>query len=116
MSGVPTPLHSGEKEQSARFFERLEARVQQVDSLLCVGLDPHAKELEGFEGGASAASAYEFCARLIESTKEIAAAYKPNVAFFEHFGVEGVRVLERVLALIPADIPVVLDAKRGDIG
>lgn len=94
------------------FFEKLTQRVQAVDSLLCVGLDPHRAELEED----SAEGAYRFCERLIDATKEVAAAYKPNVAFFEVYGVSGWSVLERVLKLIPKDIPIVLDAKRGDIG
>lgn len=94
------------------FFERLTARVRAVDSLLCVGLDPHSSELQED----SAEGAYNFCKRLIEETKDVAAAYKPNAAFFEAYGCAGAEALERVLKLIPPDVPVVLDAKRGDIG
>jgi len=83
-----------------------------VDSLLCVGLDPHKSELEED----SAEGAYKFCAGLIDATKDIAAAYKPNVAFFEAYGAAGAEALERVLRLVPPEAPVVLDAKRGDIG
>lgn len=94
------------------FFAKLTARVKAVDSLLCVGLDPHKPELDED----SAEGAFRFCSRLIEETKSVAAAYKPNVAFFEAYGSAGASVLERVLLLIPKDIPIVLDAKRGDIG
>jgi len=94
------------------FFDKLRARVEAADSLLCVGLDPHSSELTAD----TAEAAYEFCANLIEETKEVAAAYKPNAAFFEAYGVPGAAALERVLKLIPSDIPVVLDAKRGGIG
>jgi orotidine 5'-phosphate decarboxylase subfamily 2 len=94
------------------FFEKLRARVKAVDSLLCVGLDPHQSELEED----SAEGAFRFCAKLIEATQDIAAAYKPNAAFFEAYGYEGAEAMERVLKLIPVDIPIVLDAKRGDIG
>ena len=97
----------------ASFFEALEARCAAVDSLLCVGLDPHTTEL----GDApSADAAAEFCLRLIEATSPVAAAYKPNAAFFEVFGAAGATALGRVIAAIPAGIPVLLDAKRGDIG
>merc|ERR1711879_561489 len=83
-----------------------------VDSLLCVGLDPHKAELKED----TAEAAFQFCAQLIEETKDVAAAYKPNAAFFEVYGTAGAEALERVLKLIPEDIPTVLDAKRGDIG
>eukprot|EP00439_Symbiodinium_sp_Y106_P027692 s423_g3.t1 len=116
------------------FFEKLTKRARDVDSLLCVGLDPHKAELEED----SAEGAFNFCSRLIEDslpskstcpqqniavegrsileTKDLVAAYKPNAAFFEAYGVEGWGALQRTLALIPKDIPIVFDAKRGDIG
>ncbi|CAK9033145.1 Orotidine 5'-phosphate decarboxylase (OMP decarboxylase) (OMPDCase) (OMPdecase) [Durusdinium trenchii] len=82
------------------------------DSLLCVGLDPHKSELEED----SAEGAFRFCQRIIEETKDHAAAFKPNAAFFEVYGAAGWEALQRTLQLIPAEIPIVLDAKRGDIG
>ena len=62
-----------------------------------------------------AASAREECFRLIEATAEFALAFKPNAAFFEAFGAEGMAALKDVIAHVPAGIPVILDAKRGDI-
>ena len=53
------------------FFERLEQRAREIDSLLCVGLDPRATD---------AAAAREECFRLIEATSEFALAFKPNAA------------------------------------
>ncbi len=88
------------------FFERLERRAREIDSLLCVGLDPRAKD---------AALACEECFRLIEATSEFALAFKPNAAFFEAFGAEGMATLKDVIAQVPPEIPVILDAKRGDI-
>ncbi|KAG1698879.1 hypothetical protein DVH05_014263 [Phytophthora capsici] len=93
------------------FFSSLRARVAAVDSLLCVGLDPHVAELPE----ASAAAAQSFCLNLIKQTQHVAAAYKPNSAFFEAFGAEGITALHAVIKAIPAGIPVLLDAKRGDI-
>lgn len=93
------------------FFTRLESRVRQVDSLLCVGLDPHPADIDSPTPQAAA----DFCFRLIESTLDIAAAYKPNAAFFEAFGAAGFALLEQVIASVPEEIPVILDAKRGDI-
>lgn len=94
------------------FFEKLADRIRETNSLLCIGLDPHKPELDED----SAEGAYRFCSKMIKETVGVAAAYKPNVAFFEAYGSAGCSVLERVLELIPKDIPIILDAKRGDIG
>ncbi len=88
------------------FFEQLEQRAREVDSLLCVGLDPR---------GADAASAREECLHLIEATADYACAFKPNAAFFEAFGAAGMAALKDVIAHVPHGIPVIFDAKRGDI-
>lgn len=93
------------------FFSRLEARARRTGSLLCVGLDPHPADLPA----PTAAAARDFCLRLIEATADLAAAFKPNAAFFEAFGPDGVAALRDVIAAVPDGIPVVLDAKRGDI-
>jgi uridine monophosphate synthetase len=98
------------------FFDALTARARETGSLLCVGLDPHAADLAGMPEGEGAAAAEAFCVRLIEATAPHAAAFKPNAAFFEALGPEGVAALHRVIAAVPPGIPVVLDAKRGDIG
>ena len=93
------------------FFEFLENRVKEVNSLLCVGLDPHRSDLPAWSGRA----AVEFCLRLVDATADLAAAYKPNAAFFESLGPDGIVALQEVIAAIPEGIPVLLDAKRGDI-
>ena len=88
------------------FFEQLEQHARDVNSLLCVGLDPR---------GTDASSAREECMRLIDATAEYACAFKPNAAFFEAFGAAGMAALKDVIAHVPHSIPVILDAKRGDI-
>lgn len=93
------------------FFEQLEKRALEIDSLLCVGLDPHPDDLP--ENTPQAAK--EFCLNLVEQTKKYALTYKPNAAFFEAMGGEGYTALQEVIAAIPDEIPVLLDAKRGDI-
>lgn len=95
----------------AGFFTRLEERVRTVDSLLCIGLDPHPADLDT----PTAQAAQKFCLRLIEATAGLAAAFKPNTAFFEAFGPPGMAALAQVIAAVPVGIPVILDAKRGDI-
>jgi uridine monophosphate synthetase len=99
------------------FFSQLESRAGQVDSLLCVGLDPHPQDLRVLAGQAQITPRHlrDFCLRLIDATADTAAAYKPNAAFFEAFGYAGVQVLQEVIAAVPKGIPVILDAKRGDI-
>jgi uridine monophosphate synthetase len=93
------------------FFENLEARARQMNSLLCVGIDPHLTDLEepSLEG------VRNFCLRLVQGTSDLAVAFKPNIAFFEVFGSSGLQVLKEVIDAIPKDVPVILDAKRGDI-
>jgi uridine monophosphate synthetase len=93
------------------FFTRLTDRCRSVDSLLCIGLDPHPEFLRR----STAEEARDFCWGLIEVTADQACAFKPNSAFFEVFGAEGWRALRDVIAAVPEGIPVILDAKRGDI-
>src|SRR5689334_23333315 len=100
------------------FFSFLEKRVADCSSLLCVGLDPHTSDV----ASPDAASALDFCLELVERTAPYAAAFKPNAAFFEQFGAEGWDALKQVVAAVQQQsqrmgslIPVVLDAKRGDI-
>lgn len=88
------------------FFEALEQRAKQVDSLLCVGIDPR---------GTDPRTIREECFRLVDATAEYACAFKPNSAFFEALGADGMTVLRDVIARVPGGIPVILDAKRGDI-
>jgi len=93
----------------SRYAERLQERIEKTGSRLCVGLDPRPGE-----GGAASAGA--FLKQVIEETSEYAAVYKPNMAYFEAMGIEGIRLLEELLAAMPVDVPVILDAKRSDIG
>jgi uridine monophosphate synthetase len=93
------------------FFQRLERRARKIDSLLCIGLDPHVKDLES----PTVEGVRRFCTRLIRETTDLALAYKPNAAFFEVFGDQGWQALKEVIEAVPEEIPVILDAKRGDI-
>lgn len=91
------------------FSEKLKARMAVTRSALCVGLDPrpqsdNMKELA------------DWLRRVVEETAPYAVAYKPNIAYFEAMGLPGLALLEGLLPDIPGDIPVILDAKRGDIG
>lgn len=100
------------------FFSFLEKRVDDCSSLLCIGLDPHVNDLPA----PTAASALDFCLTLVKQTASYAAAFKPNAAFFEVFGADGWNALKDVISAINDEsnrlgsrIPIILDAKRGDI-
>ncbi|CEM10929.1 unnamed protein product [Vitrella brassicaformis CCMP3155] len=106
---------------STAFFPRLCARIRAVDSILCIGLDPHTSLLNKTTSADSsslptAADVEAFCDGLIDATLAVACCYKPNVAFFEALGGPGLELLAKLIAKIPKDIPVLLDCKRGDIG
>jgi uridine monophosphate synthetase len=93
------------------FFSRLETRARAIDSLLCIGLDPHPELV----GAAGAAATRDWCRRLIEATAAVACAFKPNAAFFEDLGAEGWTALQAVVEEARRHAPVILDVKRGDI-
>ena len=100
------------------FFTFLEKRVDDCSSLLCIGLDPHIDDLTAPTAG----SARDFCLNLVKQTSRYAAAFKPNAAFFEVFGADGWIALKQVVEAINDEshrlgsrIPIILDAKRGDI-
>jgi uridine monophosphate synthetase len=101
---------------SISFLDKLQARIDAVDSLLCVGLDPHSSELNLSIRTNPNDAAFTFCHNLILATSHVAACYKPNAAFFEALGDDGIKTLRRVCDTIPHDIPILLDVKRGDIG
>lgn len=100
---------------TATYLERLAARTASVGSVLCLGLDPDPSALpRGFS--ADLAGVERFVALLIEAAGPFAAAVKPNLAFYESHGSAGLAALERLRALVPSGLPVVIDAKRADIG
>ncbi len=100
---------------AATYLERLGARSRTTSTVLCLGLDPDPEGLPaGF--GRDLAGLERFAALLLEAAVPYASAVKPNLAFFEAFGSAGMAALERLRAGLPADVPVVADAKRGDIG
>ena len=97
------------------YLGRLAARSAATGTVLCLGLDPDPDALpDGFSRDLRGVEAF---ARLVlDVAGPFAAAVKPNLAFFEAFGSAGIAALERLRAAVPAGLPVVMDAKRGDIG
>ncbi|MBN1580771.1 MAG: orotidine-5'-phosphate decarboxylase [Anaerolineae bacterium] len=97
------------------FFQHLENTALSNNSLLCVGLDPRPEQ---FPADVLAADdpIFEFNKRIIDATRDLVCAYKPNYAFYEAQGINGLEALRKTIAYIGPGIPVILDAKRGDIG
>jgi orotidine-5'-phosphate decarboxylase len=91
------------------FIERLDDASRKNRSLLCIGLDPWRPSLPIDDIA-------EFNKAIIDATHDLVCAYKPNSAFYEAEGIDGLRALEATIAAVPDGIPVILDAKRGDIG
>jgi len=84
-------------------------------SFLCTGVDPDSNKIpSGLSRNVR--GIYDFVHEIIEVTAEFTAAYKFNLAFFERWGWRGLQVMEKLLSEVPADILLVADAKRGDIG
>ncbi len=97
------------------YLDRLGARQAVTRTVLCVGLDPHPDSLpEGFSADLRGVEA--FGRLVVEATRDVAAAFKANLAFFEAYGSAGMAALERLRGTIPPDIPFIADAKRADIG
>ena len=102
--------------KKTRFFERLARAQKKNGSYLCVGLDPDLGRLPAPFKKRNGTDVARFNRAIVEATADIACAYKPNWAFYEAMGLAGLRALEKTLEVIPSDIPVIADAKRGDIG
>jgi len=99
------------------FVEKLVQAVEQNNSLLCVGLDPDPfKYPDHFPQTIDTAALVEWGTRIINQTADLVCCYKPNIAFYEQFGPDGLEALRQIIAAVPEHIPVLLDAKRGDIG
>ncbi len=97
------------------FSEKLKKAIQRTHGCLCVGLDVDpAKMPKNLQHDGE--GALKFCRSIIDATRDLAVAYKPNMAFFESLGVQGFEVLELLRQSIPHDVLFVTDAKRGDIG
>ena len=98
------------------FTDQLQAAEKRHDSMLCVGLDPEPSKFPGDWAG-DASRIFEFCAAIVDATHDLAIAFKPQIAYFAAHRAED--QLERLMAHIrqvAPDVPVILDAKRGDIG
>jgi uridine monophosphate synthetase len=101
------------------FFSKLQTAIDRNNSLLCVGLDPQPAHIPARFRTAHSEPIQALLAwnrAIIDATAPYAAVYKPNIAFYEALGFAGAELLRATLDAIPDDIPVLLDAKRGDMG
>jgi orotidine-5'-phosphate decarboxylase len=92
------------------FIDKLAQTSLKNRSLLCVGLDPDPVLMP------EKISVYEFNKAIIDATADLVCAYKPNIAFYEALGNAGLEALKKTRDYIPKGIPMIIDAKRGDIG
>jgi orotidine-5'-phosphate decarboxylase len=98
-----------------KFIEKLKSASAKNNSLLCVGLDTELEKIPKFLLQEKD-PLFAFNQAIIDSTKDLVCAYKPNLAFYEAYGLKGLEALKKTCEYIPKDIPIILDAKRGDIG
>jgi len=92
------------------FIEKLLNASRKNKSLLCIGLDPDPELMP------SQIKVFEFNKAIIEATSDLVCAYKLNLAFYEALGDEGLNALKGTIKYMPGNIPIIGDAKRGDIG
>lgn len=98
------------------FLDMLHDAEQKNGSMLCVGLDPDPAKFPGAMRG-DASKIFDFCARIVEATADLSMAFKPQIAYFAAHRAED--QLERLMAhmkQVAPHVPIILDAKRGDIG
>ena len=95
--------------QSNSFVDKLRRATEANESLLCVGLDPDPRLMPIND-------VFEFNRAIVDATRDAVCCYKPNLAFYEAFGPPGLEALKRTVEHIGGDVPVIGDAKRGDIG
>jgi orotidine-5'-phosphate decarboxylase len=99
-----------------KFTDMLHAVAERQQSMLCVGLDPEPSKFP-VQWKGDPAHIFDFCAAIVDATKDLVCAFKPQIAYFAAHRAED--QLERLMAHIKRnapDVPVILDAKRGDIG
>jgi orotidine-5'-phosphate decarboxylase len=92
-----------------KFIDKLLVASRRNKSLLCVGLDPDPELMPKV-------GLLEFNKAIVDATADLVCAYKPNLAFYEALGIDGLKVLQKTIEHIPGHIPIIGDGKRGDIG
>lgn len=98
------------------FTEKLSAAAKGKACALCVGLDPVLERFPSHLRERGVKGIAEFNRAIIDATSDLAAAYKPNLGFYEAYGPDGLQVLEETVSSVPTELVTIGDAKRGDIG
>jgi orotidine-5'-phosphate decarboxylase len=96
-------------------ISHLQKIQQENSSIICLGLDLDVKKVPQ-QYANTTKGLFDFALRIIDATQDIVCAYKPNLAFYESLGAEGISLLKLICDRIPKKIPIILDGKRGDIG
>jgi uridine monophosphate synthetase len=98
------------------FFEKLDRVIVRHQSLLVVALDPNPEMMpQKYRTSDNLDGLWNWLQFVITETSNLVCAYKPTLGFYEALGIEGLELLLKVIAAIPQDIPVILDAKHGDL-
>ncbi len=116
MATVTSELNPKLRVPAMKFIDQLLHAEARHNSMLCIGLDPEPSKFPTALRG-DASKIYDFCAAIVDATADVAMAFKPQIAYFAAHRAEA--QLERLIAHIRAaapQVPVILDAKRGDIG
>jgi orotidine-5'-phosphate decarboxylase len=113
---MSTDVIDPKKSSVNAFVKKYQKRIQEHNTMLCVGLDPDLSRLPVSIGGHGGAI-YAFCREIVDATADLVCAFKPQIAYFAAARAEN--QLEQLVDFIHQnhpEIPVILDAKRGDIG
>ncbi len=111
---------SPQEPSTKNFFDKLNAAIARNQSLLFVGLDPNPEMMPGRycskeDTGSIISGLWDWLQFIIAQTADLVCAYKPTLGFYEALGTQGLELLQQTLAAIPAHIPIILDAKHGDL-
>lgn len=96
-------------------LDKLLKAQEENNSMICLGLDLDPKHMPS-DYTKDSKGIFDFAQKIVNATSDKVCAYKPNLAFYESFGTDGISILKMIIDRIPENIPVILDAKRGDIG
>ncbi|MBD2344371.1 bifunctional orotidine-5'-phosphate decarboxylase/orotate phosphoribosyltransferase [Anabaena subtropica] len=98
------------------FFDKLHNNISQNKSILFVGLDPNPEMMPArYQHQDIISNLWSWLQFIISETADFVCAYKPTLGFYEALGIPGLELLQKTLAAIPSHIPIILDAKHGDL-
>lgn len=98
-----------------KYKERLAKLISERKTVICIGLDPDIEKIPD-DIRKLDNPILEFNKQIIEATSDLVVSYKPNMAFYEALGSKGWEILKETVKSVPKSVPVIIDAKRGDIG